>query len=126
MKTVVLLVNAVLLVFTCLVLTTDGAPQGTPYVVFTILLIFIPIFTIVVIVRNESTNKWSIAAAILNSVLFAFVCWALVDQYPHPPEAGVVEFEVLVLLTPIINAVFLLRGRPHRPGQILKSAGHAR
>jgi hypothetical protein len=43
-----------------------------------------------------------------NIVSFGFVCWALVDQYPHPEEAGVIEFAVLMVLTPILSLMVLL------------------
>jgi hypothetical protein len=50
-----------------------------------------------------------IVAIICNIVFFGFVCWALVDQYPHPEEDGVIAFAVLMVLTPILSLVVLFR-----------------
>jgi len=50
-----------------------------------------------------------IAAMVCNIVFFGFVCWALVDQYPHPEEDGVIAFTMLMVLTPILSLVALLR-----------------
>ena len=44
-----------------------------------------------------------------NILLLGLVCWAVVDQYPHPEEEGVVAFTVLTVLTPILSAVVLFR-----------------
>jgi hypothetical protein len=50
-------------------------------------------------------------AIIFNIVFFGFVCWALIDQYPHPKESGVIAMAVLMVLTPILNLVVLLSKR---------------
>jgi hypothetical protein len=52
-----------------------------------------------------------IVAVICSIVFFGFVCWALVDQYPHPKEGGVIAMVVLMVLTPILNLVVLLPKR---------------
>jgi uncharacterized protein YhhL (DUF1145 family) len=49
-----------------------------------------------------------------NIVFFGFVCWALVDQYPHPEEDGVLTFTVLIVLTPILSLVVLFGGRKRK------------
>ncbi len=50
-----------------------------------------------------------IVAIICNIVLLGFVCWAIVDQYPHPEEDGVIPFAVLTVMTPILTLVALIR-----------------
>ena len=50
-----------------------------------------------------------LAAAIANLVLLVCVVAAIVAQYPHPKEEGVVAFALLTLATPIVSAVTLLR-----------------
>jgi hypothetical protein len=50
-----------------------------------------------------------IVAIICNIVFFGFVCWALVDQYPHPEEDRVIAFTVLMMLTPILSLAVLFR-----------------
>jgi hypothetical protein len=46
-----------------------------------------------------------------NLVLLAFSSWAIVDQYPHPEDGGVIPYAVLVVVTPIISLVALLGRR---------------
>jgi hypothetical protein len=48
-----------------------------------------------------------ILAIICNIVFIGFVCWAFVDQYPHPKEEGIIAFTVLMVLTPILSLVAL-------------------
>ncbi len=142
MKTLVVLCNIVLFVFTCLVLVTDGPSDEMAYIIFTLLLLLIPILTVFAIVRRGSgtpggpeggvlskaqarmgllsadRTPLENTAGICNLVLLGFVCWALVDQYPHPAEEGLVAFVVVTLLTPLLSAVVLLTHRrsSSRPG----------
>jgi hypothetical protein len=48
-------------------------------------------------------------AVICNIVLLGFACWAIMSQYPHPEEEGVVAYTVLVVLTPILSLLALFR-----------------
>ena len=138
MTTLTVLCNIVLLGFTCVVLATDGPPMQAAYILFTLWLMLIPIFTVFAIVRSKAGHGWQTVhmnrntleaqsktdalssrsivmervAAICNIVLLGFVCWALVEQYPHPEEEGVVAFTVLTVLTPILSAVVLFRREP--------------
>jgi hypothetical protein len=138
MKTLTVLCNVVLFGFTCLVLATDGAPTAAVYIIFTLLLMLIPVFTVFAITRSGAgdggpnlhsrrktaeaqprTGVFSSAhtaiarvAAICNVVLLVFVCWAFVDQYPHPEEDGFIAFAALTVLTPILSGVMLFRSRP--------------
>ena len=135
MKIVALICNIVLFAFTCFVLLTDGVSREAAYIVFTVLVVLIPILNVVVLFRSGAGDGWvglhmerkaleaqpktdafssrSIAmeraAAISNIVLLGFVCWALVDQYPHPEEDGVIAYALLVVLTPILSVVALFR-----------------
>lgn len=53
-----------------------------------------------------------IVAIICDIVLIGFVCWALVDQYPHPKEGGFIAYAVLIVLTPILSvAAYLYKNR---------------
>jgi hypothetical protein len=111
-KTLTVLCNIVLLGFTGLVLVTDGLPKEVPYIVFTMLLLLGPVFTVFVIVRSrtgDGTALWR-AAATCNVILLGFIGWAIVDQYPHPDEEGFIEYVVLVVFTPLLNAAVLLHG----------------
>jgi len=107
MKILAIICNAVLVGFTCLVLVTDGPPQGAGYIVLTLLTLLVPIFTSVVLLRFSKSATMKIVVGIFNIVLLGFTCWALVDQYPHPNEEGFIPYVVLVMLTPILSLVAL-------------------
>jgi hypothetical protein len=135
MKTVAVICNIVLFGFTCVVLMVDGPPEGIGHIVFTLWSLMTLILTAVVISRRGARDGWlgrqmksealkeqkesadrsapsavmRIVAVVCNIVFFGFVCWALVDQYPHPEEEGVIAFTVLMVLTPILSLVVLLR-----------------
>jgi len=53
--------------------------------------------------------KIAAVVCICNIVSFGFACWAIIDQYPHPDESGVIALEVLMVLTPILSVVALFR-----------------
>jgi hypothetical protein len=112
MKTLTVLCNVVLVGFTAFVVATEG-PSGKPaYNLFALLLVLVPIFTIFALLNREAAAKPAVvrAAAICNVILLAFVCWALVAQYPHPKEPGVIPFIVVCVLTPVLSAVVLFLG----------------
>jgi hypothetical protein len=133
MKIAAVIFNIAMFAFTGLVTLTDGIPENAGYVVFTLLMFLVPILNVVIICRSAAALSWlgigptrnasdagdkihgstltstimHIVGIVCNLVLLAFVCWAIVDQYPHPEESGVIEFEILVFLTPILSAVVL-------------------
>jgi len=135
MKILAIVCNIVLFLFTCFVLVTDGPPEKASYVVFAIWSLLTMIFSAIVIYGIGAGKGWlglsrerkaqeekgkidnlsskgtimKIVAIICNVVFFGFVCWALVDQYPHPKEDGFIAFAVLMVLTPIINVLTLFR-----------------
>ncbi len=125
MRTLALACNVVLFAFTCLVIVTDGAPTQAPYVAFTLLMLLVPVFTVVAIVRRGAGAAWTRvpaagvpagaalerAAAAVNLLLLACVVAAVAAQYPHPKEEGVVAFVTLALATPVVSAVALRRRR---------------
>ncbi len=110
MKALAILFNAVLFVFTGLVVATDGMPRDLAYVVFTLLLMLVPVANVLVIGRAAATRLQR-TVGICNIVLLALIGLAIADQYPHPAEPGFNEYAVLVVLTPIVSAAVLLRGR---------------
>ncbi len=131
MKALAVICNIVLFVFILFVLAVDGAPEELPYIVFTLLALLIPLLTVFAIawsgtggLRRMDANvpgtqqvvspRKVLAgriALISNVVLLGFVFWAFVEQYPHPPEQGLIAFMVLMALTPIISIVVLFRSR---------------
>jgi uncharacterized membrane protein YhaH (DUF805 family) len=122
MRTAAVIGNIVLFGFTCFVLITDGPPVGTAYVIFAIWSLLTLLLSAAVISRRGAADERSgrkglflrIAAIIGNIVFFGFVCWALVDQYPHPKEEGVVAFVVLMISIPIINLGMLIHSSLNR------------
>jgi hypothetical protein len=110
MKTLAVLCNVVLFTFTCVVIVTDGAPTKAVYIVFALVLLMTPAFTVWVLASRAAGDGIRRAAAICNVLALAFVCWALVDQYPHPSDPGFNEYVVVLVVTPLVSAVVLLRG----------------
>jgi hypothetical protein len=125
-KTLAVLCNVVLVLFTCLVMATDGPGETLAYRLFGLLLLAVPIFTALVLVRGgrdrtspgglERSPLSARIAAVANCVLLVLVGWALVDQYPHPNEEGFLAFVAVIVLTPFLSVLALLRPRlRHRP-----------
>ncbi len=132
MKITAVICNIVLFGFTCLVLLVDGPPTDISYIVFTLWLLLTLILNSAVIffggagsrLRNKEEGLeqgekagnlssagtvMSVVAIICNAVLLGFICWAFVDQYPHPEEEGFLAYAVLIALTPILSLVALFR-----------------
>jgi hypothetical protein len=114
MKTLAVLCNVVLFVFTGFVIATDGAPTEAVYIIFALVSMMTPVITVFVLTRRTTGEGVRRSAALCNVLLLAFVCWALVDRYPHPSEAGFVEYVVAMVLTPLVSAVALLRDQVTR------------
>ena len=116
MRPLVLVCNVVSFLFTLLVIAGDGPATKTIYVVLMVLLLLIPMLTLLALGRPRAFRASATAvlrlAALGNLILLAFVCWALVDQHPHPNEAGFLPYAALMILTPILSAIALLRHSP--------------
>jgi hypothetical protein len=110
MKTLAVLCNIVIFTFTGFVLATDGAPTKAAYIIFAVVLLTTPAVTVFALTRGAAGARVRRVAVALNILLLAFVCWALVDQYPHPSESGFVPYVVAVVLAPSVNLSALLRG----------------
>lgn len=115
MKTLAVVCNVVLFAFTLFVILTEGASKDPVYVVFGVMLIAIPIVNVILISRmrkndmdaNQDTTA-RVGVAIGNLVMLGLAVWAIIDQYPHPDEAGVIEYTILVLGTPILSMFVML------------------
>jgi len=127
--------NIVLFGFTCLVLITDGISKEVVYILFTILMLLVPILNIVMIIRQANQRwftfdiKWQVSEEQLkkiinifskdviinnlvilsNILLIGITCWAIVSQYPHPMEDGYIIYVLIVFLTPILSSVAIFR-----------------
>ncbi len=137
MKILAVIFNIILIGFSCLVLITDGFPADPVYVIFTLWSLLTLILSSVVIyyigasdgrlrlhmnskAAGEQNQTYGLSSAkttmrivaiIFNLVFIGFVCWALVDQYPHPKEDGFIAYAVLMAVTPIINLIILFLSR---------------
>ncbi len=137
MKIMAVICNLVLFGFTCLVLVTDGPPTKPGYIVFTIWSLATPILNSVVISLSGARRDWldvlskrtplkeetrrhelsspataaRTVAIVVNVILLGFICWALVDQFPHPEEDGFIAFTLLMILTPVLSVVVIFGGR---------------
>ena len=142
MRLAAVVFSVVLVAFTCLVVVTDGPPTEAIYVVLTLALVLVPIFSLVVLLQDRAGRGGAgvpvkqdarpaekkgggrlspgpalrTAAIFCNIVMLGLSCWALVDQYPHPEEDGFLAYVLVVMVTPILNMVALLRsgGRSER------------
>ena len=108
MRIAAIVCNVLLLAFTCVVLATEGAPRDPEYVVYTALVLLAPLLNVWALLRTSAGLRKAAVAA--NVLLIGCTIWALVDQYPHPEESGVVAYAILMLLTPVLTTVVL--GRP--------------
>jgi peptidoglycan/LPS O-acetylase OafA/YrhL len=116
MRRLVLICNIASLLFTVLVIAGDGPATETTYIVLMVLLLLIPAFTLLALARPRTFRARAATilglAGLCNLVLLAFVGWALVDQHPHPNEPGFLPYAALMILTPVLSAIALLRRRP--------------
>ena len=134
MRVVAVVSNIVLFAFTCFVLLTDGVSREVPYLILTVLLLFVPIVSSVVLLRRRakgdgqdahderpsSSTHIARVAILFNVLLFGFSCWAIVAQYPHPKEDGPIAMAALALYTlvvvfsPVITVLVLFGGMKGR------------
>ena len=125
------MVASLVIGFTCFVILTDGAPDRVAYIVFSQLLVSVPLFNLALIFRmgkaegrpegdssgekpesrgaDRRSSALKIAAVACNAVLLVFACWAVMDQYPHPREAGFIEYLIFVMLTPVLSSMWIAR-----------------
>ncbi len=123
MKTLAIALNALLLLFTSFVLATDGPPSKLLSWLITLwglLTLALSIAAIARIREGDAKLRFAglssrnvllrAASAVMNLVSLGFVCWALVDQYPHPNEVGFLEFVILTVVTHALNIIVLFLG----------------
>jgi hypothetical protein len=135
MKFIAFLLNVVLFGFTCLVLLTDGISTGPAYLVLALLLLLVPVLSVAVFFLNREVRDWfgfswkkkekgeegrdetlSAGGYVLNAValsgnilLLGFSIWAFISQYPHPREEGFAAYVTIVILTPVISSIVMIR-----------------
>ena len=130
--------NIALFGFTCLVLLTDGISKEIVYILFSLLLLLVPVLNLVMIFLGTKNHSWlsfeiksksseeqkrktnnlfsegtfnNTLVIISNILLLGFSCWAIIDQYPHPKEDGLIIYILVVFLTPILSSLVIFRNR---------------
>ncbi len=113
MRITALLCNALLLPFTLLVVVTDGPATELPYIVLVVLLLAVPALSLLALGRSRRAEAPGLRSAtvLANLALLALAWWAVVEQYPHPRDPGVLPYTVLVLITPVLSAWTVWRAR---------------
>ena len=127
--------NIVLFGFTCLVLMAEGISKEVVYILFTILMLLVPVLNLLLIIRGANHRWFNFAikrqvseermrkiknlfskgvimnalVILSNILLIGFTCWAIVDQYPHPNEDGYLIYVLVVFLTPILSSLAIFR-----------------
>lgn len=127
--------NVSLAGYTCFVLLTEGMPKNVAYFLFTLFLLLVPVLNLCMILIGARSKGWfsfniggkeseeedipeekytsgkilKTTAIISNIVLVGLSCLAFIDQYPHPKEDGLVVFIVLLLFTPVVSLLMILR-----------------
>lgn len=110
MKIVAVLCNIILFGFTCLVLVTDGRPEGAGYSIFALWMLLTLVLSAAVISHPSAGPLMRIVTILLNIVLLGFIFWALMAQPAHPKEEGFVAYVILLVLTPILSFAALFHG----------------
>jgi hypothetical protein len=106
MKIVAVICNVLFWLFFCMVILTDGFPEGAD-IPLSLLFFLMPIFNVVVIrVLASPSRVLKLAAFAANIVWLGLTCWLVAAKYPsHPKEEGLIEYIVMAALTPLLSAV---------------------
>jgi hypothetical protein len=131
------ILNVILVLFTFMIIMTEGGSSDIAYNIFGILLFLVPLLNVVLISRMGFFNPARSAlrsqdtvaiqgkssdtdtmngtvrnlAILLNLILLGFGIRAIVRAYPHPEEDGVLEYTILVLATPILSLIVYFRAK---------------
>ncbi len=137
MKTLAVILNVILVLFTFMVIMTEGSSPDMTYTIFGILLFLVPLVNVILISRlgffnaarraRETKDVADVSAKspdistmhgtvrnlaiLLNLILIGFGIWAIIQAYPHPQEDGVLEYSILVLAAPILSLIVYFRTR---------------
>jgi len=118
MRIIAIILNVIMALFTLMVFVTDGFATRPIYILFSILLLLVPLLNITVFASSckrgdagqadVSSTRTRNLVIVANVLLIASVIWTLIDQYPHPKEPGYIEYMVALFLTPLFSLVTVL------------------
>lgn len=124
MRIAAIVCNVLVFAITGAIVLTEGMPRELRYLVLTLLMLLIPLFSAIVLIRKRRVPQGTCradrlpamtlthrAAVLCNIVLFGVSCWAAVAQYPYIEGNSVIPFGVLAVCTPIVSVVAFLGGR---------------
>jgi len=109
MKTVAVVCNVIFWLFFCVVMVTDGPPQGMD-ILYAILPFLMPVLNVVVLRFLPSPGRTINLPALVGNILWlAGACWLIIARYPsHPKEEGLLAYVMLLALTPLLTIAVLL------------------
>ncbi len=106
MRIVTAICNAVFWGFLCMVIVTDGLPKGTG-IIWSLVPFLMPMLNVAVIrVLSFPSRNLKLVALAGNIVWLGLAGWRIAHELPsHPEEEGLLEFVVLLALTPLLSMV---------------------
>lgn len=106
MKILAIACNVVFWMSFCVVLATDGFPQGTD-IIWSLVPFVAPILNVAVMGFLASPGRvLKIVALIMNIIWLGIAGWLILARYSsHPQEEGLILYVVLFALTPLLSAI---------------------
>lgn len=108
MKIAAVICNVIFWGFFCMVMMTDGPPQGAD-ISWAVLPFVMPIFNVVILRFLPSPGRAVNLAAMIGNIIWLVVAiWVIAARYPsHPEEEGLLAYVALLALTPLLSMVAL-------------------
>ncbi len=108
MKIVAVICNVICWSFFCMVMMTDGPPQGAD-IFWAVFPFVMPVFNVVVLRFLRLPGRAVNLAAMVGNVIWLVIAiWVIAARYPsHPEEEGLLAFVALLALTPLLSIVAL-------------------
>lgn len=108
MRTLVIVADVVLSLFTAFLLVTDGLPNDVAYFALSILLVALPAASAALIQRRMQRPLLNLFMLLCNSGLLVWIARVIAVEYStHPKEAGLLEYAVLAVAVPLLNCLIL-------------------
>lgn len=111
MRTIAVLCNMALFAFTALILVVDGLPAGVPFLALMLLALLVPLGSSLVLMRSSRGAVAVAVMAIGNLALLFLAVWAIAGRFPRLEEKGTVAYALLLVLTPLLSLIALIKAR---------------